>query len=77
MGWELSQDEKTMAYYLVNLILFKQYSLARHLIKTHFLKMKKTSDLFKANVRRLQALALAEGGRFQVIDKRNRQLSGE
>lgn len=42
-----------MLYYLANLILFKHYNMANSLIKKHFLKMKKSSDIFKANIRRL------------------------
>ena len=56
---ELSKDEKTLVYYLVNLILFKQYNMANSLSEKHLLKMKnKCSDIFKANVRRLQALSI-------------------
>lgn len=55
---ELTVDETTMVYYLANLILFKQFNVANTLIKKHYLHMKKCSSLFKANVRRLQALSL-------------------
>ena len=54
----LTVEETTMIYYLVNLILYKQYNVANLLIKKHFLPMKKLNDIFKANVRRLQALSL-------------------
>lgn len=47
-----------MIYYLTNLILFKQFNVATLAIKKQFLKMKQCSDLFKANVRRLQAFVL-------------------
>ena len=51
----LSKDEKTMVYYLVNLILFKQYNMANSLCEKHYLKMKndQCSHIYKANVRRL------------------------
>ena len=55
---ELTVEEMTMVYYLVNLILYKQFNVANSLIKKHYLPMKKTNDIFKANVRRLQALSL-------------------
>ena len=55
---ELTNDEKTLIYYLVNLILFKQFNMANSLIKKHYIRMKKCSDIFKANMRRLQALSL-------------------
>ena len=44
------REEKTMVYYLVNLILFKHYNMANSLIKKHFLKMRNCSEIFKANV---------------------------
>ena len=56
------REEKTMVYYLVNLILFKHYNMANSLIKKHFLKMRNCSEIFKANVRRLQALSLQYEG---------------
>ena len=51
-------DEKTMIYYLANLILLKQFNVANSLIKRRFLPMKKCSGIFKANIRRLQALSI-------------------
>ena len=57
---EICREEKTMIYFLVNLILFKHYDMAASLIKKHFLKMSKCSDIFKANIRRLQALSLQQ-----------------
>ena len=56
---EMNSNEKTMIYYLVNLILFKQYNVANSLIKKHYKKMKKdVTQIFKANIRRFQALSL-------------------
>ena len=58
-----------MIYYLVNLILFKHYNMADSLIKTLFLRMKKCSEIFKANVRRLYALSM----QYNCIEKQNKQ----
>ena len=37
----MNDNEKTMIYYLVNLILFKQYNVVNSMIKKHYRKMKK------------------------------------
>ena len=50
-------EEKTLVYYLVNLVLFKQFNVADSVITKYFLPMTKCSDLFKANVRRMHALS--------------------
>ena len=47
-----------MLFYLVNLILLNQFNVANSLIKKHYLTMKKCNQVFKANVRRFQALSL-------------------
>ena len=55
---ELTVDEMTMLYYLVNLILYKQFNVANVLVKKHYHPMKKCSEIFKGNVRRYHALSL-------------------
>ena len=55
---ELTVDEMTMLYYLINLILYKQFNVANILVQKHYLAMTKCSEIFKANVRRYQALSL-------------------
>ena len=69
---ELTVEEMTMVYYLVNLIFYKQFNVANSLIKKHYLPMKKTNDIFKANVRRLQALSLYH---MFVSELKNSQLN--
>ena len=64
---EMNSNEKTMIYYLVNLILFKQYNVANSLIKKHYRKMKKdVAQIFKANIRRFQALSLYQMYRSEI-----------
>lgn len=53
----LSAEEGALIYYLVNLILLEQHSLAQSLIEKHYVKMKKCSEVFRGNVKRLQALS--------------------
>eukprot|EP00353_Schmidingerella_taraikaensis_P008982 CAMPEP_0185592206 /NCGR_PEP_ID=MMETSP0434-20130131/67151_1 /TAXON_ID=626734 ORGANISM="Favella taraikaensis, Strain Fe Narragansett Bay" /NCGR_SAMPLE_ID=MMETSP0434 /ASSEMBLY_ACC=CAM_ASM_000379 /LENGTH=167 /DNA_ID=CAMNT_0028217823 /DNA_START=383 /DNA_END=883 /DNA_ORIENTATION=- len=57
-GHELTVEERTMIYHLVNLVLLKQFNVANSLIKRHLIHMKKCGSLFRANMRRLQALSL-------------------
>lgn len=47
-----------MTYYLANLVLSKQFSMAITLVKFHYSTMESASHLFKANFYRLYALAL-------------------
>jgi len=55
---EMTIEERTMVYFLVNLILYRQFNVANACIKRHFIPMKQCSNLFKGNIRRLQALSL-------------------
>lgn len=50
---DLTMDEKVLIYYLINLILYKQFNVANSLVKKHYLEMKKCSNIFKGNFRRL------------------------
>ena len=68
---ELTVDEKTMVYHLVNLILSRQFNVANSLIKKHYLVMDKCSNIFKANVRRFQALSLYRMDLSEAPDKKN------
>ena len=70
-GGELTNDEKTLIYYLVNLILFKQFNMANSLIKKHYIPMKKCSVIFKANMRRLRALSLYQS----IVDHEVKKMS--
>ena len=53
----ISDEEKALLYYIVNLILLDQHNLVDQLIKKYFIRMKKCSEVFKGNVRRFQAIA--------------------
>lgn len=74
---ELTVDEMTMIYYLVNLIFYKQHNVANSLIKKHYLEMKKCQDIFIANVRRLQALSLYSMFSQEIKNNRINAMSSE
>ena len=66
----LSSEESALVYYLANLILQDQYSLVDSLVKKYYLKMKKSSEVFRGNVCRFRALSLFQMLQMQT-DTRN------
>ena len=52
----MPDDEMSVIYYLTNLLLQEQYSTADQIIEKQLLKLKKCSDTFNGNIRRLHGL---------------------
>ena len=50
-------EEKVMLYFLMNFILKSQFKIADKIILNLYLAMKKCSNLFKGNIRYMQALS--------------------
>ena len=52
----MEDDELAIIYYVANLILLEQYSLAHSIIEKQLLKLKEATNTFKGNVWRMQGL---------------------
>lgn len=57
-----------MIYYIANLVLAEQYSLACQLIQKYYLRMRNCTEVFKGNVWRLLAL-----GQTRLLEIQNTQ----
>jgi hypothetical protein len=52
----MKDDELAIVYYIANLVLLEQYSLADSQIEKQLLKLKLSTGTFNGNIRRLQAI---------------------
>ena len=58
-----------MIYYIANLILTEQYSLACTLIQKYYLRMRNCTEVFKGNIWRLLALGQTKLAEVQCTQK--------
>jgi len=54
----MSVEEKTVLYYIANLILISRHNIIKIICERNLILMNKASSLFKANVSRYLALCL-------------------
>jgi uncharacterized protein YqgQ len=50
---QMLDDELTIVYYIANLILQEQYSLANSIIEKQLIRLKQCTNTFNGNIRRL------------------------
>jgi len=68
MATGMQDDELAIVYYIANIMLMEQYSLADSIIEKNLIRMPQCSPIFNGNIRRMQGIC-----KLQLLRIRSKQ----